>query len=92
MLGGQLIDRLGARITYGIGVLSLGVGYLSTELLRAIGLSPQLASMLFAPIAMVMTSIGYATQYPIYRAIIEPRPEEVVPPPSPQSAPSPPES
>jgi MFS family permease len=24
---GQLIDRLGARITYGIGVLSLGVGY-----------------------------------------------------------------
>jgi hypothetical protein len=53
--------------------LSLGVGYLSTELLRAIGLSPQLASMLFAPIAMVMTSIGYATQYPIYRAIIEPR-------------------
>jgi hypothetical protein len=72
--------------------LSLGVGYLSTELLRAIGLSPQLASMLFAPIAMVMTSIGYATQYPIYRAIIEPRPEEVVPPPSPQSTPSPPES
>lgn len=24
---GQLIDRLGARITYGIGILSLGVGY-----------------------------------------------------------------
>ena len=29
--------------------------------------------MLFAPIAMLMTSIGYATQYPIYRAIIEPQ-------------------
>ncbi len=72
--------------------LSLGVGYLSTELLRAIGLSPQLTSMLFAPIAMVMTSISYATQYPIYRAIIEPQPDEVAPPPSPAPAPSPPES
>jgi len=72
--------------------LSLGVGYLSTELLRAIGLSPQMASMLLAPVAMVMTSIGYATQYPIYRAIIEPHPEEAPPPPSPSSTPSPPES
>jgi len=26
-LAGQLIDRLGARVTYGLGVLSLGVGY-----------------------------------------------------------------
>jgi hypothetical protein len=55
--------------------LSLGVGWLVTELLRAFGLSPQMTSMLFAPVAMVMTSIGYATQYPIYRGIIEPRPE-----------------
>lgn len=57
--------------------LSLGVGYLSTELLRSLGLSPQMTSMLFAPVAMVMTSISYATQYPIYRAIIEPRAETV---------------
>ena len=56
--------------------LSLGVGYLATELLRALGLSPQMTSMLFAPVAMVMTAISYATQYPIYRAIIEPRVEE----------------
>jgi hypothetical protein len=40
---------------------------------------------------MVMTSISYATQYPIYRAIIEPHPDEVAPP-SPPSTPSPPES
>ena len=52
---------------------TLGVGYISTELLRALGLSPQMMSMLFAPIAMVMTAISYATQYPIYRAIIEPQ-------------------
>jgi hypothetical protein len=63
--------------------LSLGVGYVATELLRAIGLSPQVTSMLFAPIAMVMTSISYATQYPIYRAIIEPRAEATPPPPPP---------
>lgn len=69
--------------------LSLGVGFLTTELLRALGLSPQMTSMLFAPVAMVMTSIGYATQYPIYRAIIEPHVEvpELVPapPPAPES-------
>jgi hypothetical protein len=57
--------------------LSLGVGWLTTELLRSLGLSPQMMSMLFAPVAMVMTSITYATQYPIYRAIIEPQAEVV---------------
>jgi len=71
--------------------LSLGVGYIATELLRAMGLSPQMTSMLFAPIAMVMTSLSYATQYPIYRAIIEPQ-GEAAPAPSAPPAPSPPES
>jgi hypothetical protein len=70
--------------------LSLGVGYLTTELLRALGLSPQMTSMLFAPVAMVMTSITYATQYPIYRAIIEPQAE--VPPELPPQEPAPPEA
>ena len=65
--------------------VSLGVGYLATELLRALGLSPQMTSMLFAPVAMIMTSITYATQYPIYRAIIEPRTET-------PSGPQPPEA
>jgi hypothetical protein len=59
--------------------LSVGVGWLATELLRALGLSPQLTSMLFAPVAMVMTAISYATQYPIYRAIIEPHAEGTPP-------------
>ena len=68
--------------------LSLGVGYVATELLRAMGLSPQVTSMLFAPMAMVMTSLSYATQYPIYRAIIEPQAEAPLPPPP---TPSPPE-
>jgi hypothetical protein len=59
--------------------LSLGVGWAATELLRALGLSPPLTSMLFAPIAMIMTSISYATQYPIYRAVIEPQVEPAPP-------------
>jgi hypothetical protein len=70
--------------------LSLGVGYLATELLRALGLSPQLTSMLFAPVALVMTSISYATQYPIYRAVIEPRVElpDLPSPPAPEPPPA----
>ena len=67
--------------------LSLGVGYLTTELLRAFGLSPQMMSMLFAPVAMIMTSVTYATQYPIYRAIIEPRAETPPPPSEPEPQP-----
>lgn len=67
--------------------LSLGVGYLTTELLRAFGLSPQMTSMLFAPVAMIMTSITYATQYPIYRAIIEPQAEAPPPPQPPEPQP-----
>ena len=55
--------------------LAFGVGYVTTEILRGLGLSPQLTSMLFAPIALVLTSLSYATQYPIYRAIIEPQVE-----------------
>ncbi len=70
--------------------LSLGVGYLTTELLRALGLSPQMMSMLFAPVAMVVTSITYATQYPIYRAIIEPQAE--LPPALPPQEQAPPEA
>lgn len=41
------------------------------QLLQALGLSPQLASMLFAPVLLILISIGYATQYPIYRSLIE---------------------
>lgn len=67
----------GAFVVLGVVLigLSLGVGWLATGLLRGLGLSPQLTSLLFAPVALVMTSISYATQYPIYRAVIEPRAE-----------------
>ena len=51
--------------------LSFGVIFVVTQSLQAFGASPQLASMLFAPVALVLISIGYATQYPIYRSLIE---------------------
>jgi hypothetical protein len=55
--------------------LSLGTGMLMNTLLRTLALSPQLTSMLLAPVALILTSITYATQYPIYRAVIEPQVE-----------------
>jgi hypothetical protein len=51
--------------------LSFGVIFVMTQLLQAFSASPQLASMLFAPVALVLVSVGYATQYPIYRSLIE---------------------
>ena len=50
---------------------SLTVIFIVTQLLQIFGVSPQLASMLFAPMALILISIGYATQYPIYRSLIE---------------------
>ncbi len=51
--------------------LSFAVVFTVTQLLQAFGASPQLASMLFAPVALILVSVGYATQYPIYRSLIE---------------------
>lgn len=51
--------------------LSFGVIFVVTQLLQAINASPQLASMLLAPVGLVLVSVGYATQYPIYRSLIE---------------------
>lgn len=52
--------------------LSLAVSWLFTMLLNLLGVSPQLGSMLLAPIALALTSVAYSTQYPIYRAVLEP--------------------
>lgn len=51
--------------------LSFGIIFIATQSLQAFGASPQLASMLFAPVVLVLISIGYATQYPIYRSLME---------------------
>ncbi|MDQ3446546.1 MAG: hypothetical protein M3496_10310 [Pseudomonadota bacterium] len=54
--------------------LSFGVIFVVTQSLQVFGASPQLASMLFAPVALILVSVGYATQYPIYRSLIETAP------------------
>ena len=54
-----------------LSALSFAVIFLVTQLLQMFGATPQLASMLFAPVALILISIGYATQYPIYRSLIE---------------------
>ena len=51
--------------------LSFAVIFIVTQLLQMFGASAQLASMLFAPMALILISVGYATQYPIYRSLIE---------------------
>ena len=51
--------------------IAWGTIFIVTQLLRAFSASPQMASMLVAPVALVLISIGYATQYPIYRSLIE---------------------
>jgi len=51
--------------------LSFSVIFIMTQLLQAFGASPQTASMLFAPVAFILVSVGYATQYPIYRSLFE---------------------
>ncbi len=52
--------------------LAVAVSWLFSMLLNLLGVSPQLGSMLLAPIALALTSVAYSTQYPIYRAVLEP--------------------
>jgi hypothetical protein len=54
-----------------LGFLIIGVSWSATLLMNALEVSPTLASMLLAPIALVLTAVAYSTQYPIYRTVIE---------------------
>ncbi|HQR19685.1 MAG TPA: BPSS1780 family membrane protein [Burkholderiaceae bacterium] len=55
-----------------LGVLFVAVSWLAALVMSLIGASSAIASMLLAPVALVLTSIGYSTQYPIYRTVLEP--------------------
>jgi hypothetical protein len=52
--------------------LVMAVSWLFSMLMSLLGVSPQLGSMLLAPIALLLTTVAYSTQYPIYRAVLEP--------------------
>lgn len=55
-------------------VLVVGVSWLASQLLALLGAPPQLASIMFAPIALALTSVAYSTQYPIYRSVLQTAP------------------
>jgi len=55
-----------------LGALVIAVSWLTSVLLSLFGVSPQLGSMLLAPMALLLTSLAYSTQYPIYRAVMGP--------------------
>lgn len=59
--------------------LTFGTVLIVTQTLQLFGVSQQLASMLFAPVLLILISIGYATQYPIYRSLIESSDSELLP-------------
>jgi hypothetical protein len=67
-----------------LGALMVAVSTLLSLLLGAFGAPAALGSMLLAPVALVLTSVAYSTQYPIYRAVLEP-PSVLSPAPPPQS-------
>ncbi|MEP6608191.1 MAG: BPSS1780 family membrane protein [Burkholderiaceae bacterium] len=60
-------------LTLGAALFTLifGTVFVVTQILQMLGASAQLASMLLAPVVLIVISIGYATQYPIYRSLIE---------------------
>jgi hypothetical protein len=53
-------------------LLSLGAVSVAVGISNVFDLSPPAAAMLLGPLLLVVTSIHYAAQYPIYRAVIEP--------------------
>lgn len=57
-------------LALGLAALTVAVSLLLQLFVGAFG-GGTLASMLVAPLVMVLTSVAYATQYPIYRAVLE---------------------
>ena len=60
---GQLDPQLAALI--------IATSWVGALLISLLGLPQQLGSLLLAPFALVLTSIAYSTQYPIYRSVLE---------------------
>lgn len=57
-----------------LAALIMGASWLGSLLINLTGIPPQLGSLLLAPIALILTSVAYSTQYPIYRSVLEPAP------------------
>jgi hypothetical protein len=55
-----------------LAALVFAVSWLMSAAVGVLGVSQQLGSLLLAPVALVLTAVAYSTQYPIYRAVLEP--------------------
>jgi hypothetical protein len=55
-----------------LAALIFAVSWLTSVLLNIAGASPQVGSMMLAPVALLLTSVAYSTQYPIYRSVLDP--------------------
>jgi len=54
-----------------LAALIVATSWLGALLINLLGLPQQLGSLLLAPFALLLTSIAYSTQYPIYRSVLE---------------------
>ncbi|HRO04001.1 MAG TPA: hypothetical protein PLS69_10410, partial [Terricaulis sp.] len=54
-----------------LAALIIATSWVGALLISLLGLPQQLGSLLLAPFALVLTSIAYSTQYPIYRSVLE---------------------
>ena len=55
-----------------LAALIFAVSWLTSVLLNLAGASPQVGSLMLAPVALLLTSVAYSTQYPIYRTVLDP--------------------
>jgi hypothetical protein len=55
-----------------LAALIFAVSWLTSVLLNLVGASPQVGSLMLAPVALLLTSVAYSTQYPIYRTVLDP--------------------
>lgn len=60
-------------LTLGLLLIGLTVcaSWLASFLLAMFGVSQAAASMMFAPFALLLTSVAYSMQYPIYRSVLQ---------------------
>ncbi|HTN48957.1 MAG TPA: BPSS1780 family membrane protein [Burkholderiaceae bacterium] len=59
-----------------LAALVFSLSWLTSIILNLLSVSAQVGSMMLAPVALLLTSVAYSTQYPIYRTVLEPAPEQ----------------
>jgi len=70
----QAVETFANMNVLGIALAALifAVSWLTSVLLNLVGASPQVGSLMLAPVALLLTSVAYSTQYPIYRTVLDP--------------------